>query len=153
MKENLRPGPKPPPKRAVNGMLCPPGSEGAKLYRGIRAFRKVCKYGGHKKPYPGRCVACRHLGNQRRDKKLERKKDKRKNYTRWSALPENKKKIAGWAARRNARREQKDAAAARQRRYRREFADLPESLQAAILALREVKQLIRKSKGVPHGKH
>lgn len=147
VKENLKPGPKPKARKAEDGTLCPPGSEGTKVYRGIRKFRRVCKYGGHRKPHPGRCVICRRESDRARDEKPQRVQTKRAALRRWVSKPGSKKKIAVWSKRRNERREQKDASAARMRRYRAEFNSLPESLQGAILALREVKQLIRNRKG------
>lgn len=120
MRENLRPGPKPEPRRAQDGTICPPGSEGSTVYRGIRGFRKVCKYGGHRKTHPGRCLKCRRARDVRRDAKRKRKAQKRAAATRWRSKAENIAKIARWSKRRNSRREQKDATAARMRRYRRE---------------------------------
>lgn len=121
MKENRKPGPKVPGRLAKTGEYCPPGSEGASVYRGIRPFRKVCKYGGHAKPFPGRCMICRRLSDKKRTISAKRARDMRENYLRWLAKPGNKEKIAAWAKRRNARQEQKIAHAARQRAYRRGY--------------------------------
>lgn len=119
MRENLHPGPKPSPRPAKDGTLCPPGSEGTRVYRGERPFHQVCR-NGHPKPHPGRCVPCRRASDSARDAKRKRKAQKRAAVIKWSGKPENKIKISTAAKRRNARQEQKDAAAARMRQYRRE---------------------------------
>jgi hypothetical protein len=119
MKENLRPGPKVPGKLAKTGEYCPPGSEGSKVYRGIRPWRRVCKRRGHPKPHPGRCILCRHLSEKARDMKPQRAKQKKAANDRWRAKPKNRVKRAACDRRRNARQEQKDAAALRMQKYRR----------------------------------
>lgn len=105
MRENLPPGPKPGPRKAADGTLCPPGSEPGN-YRAERPYLRVCRK-GHPKPHPGRCVPCRRASDLARDGQGKRKRVKRAAQGRWKAKPGSKEKTATWAHRRNQRPEQK----------------------------------------------
>ena len=153
MKENRKPGPKVPGKLAKTGHYCPPGSEGARVYKGIRPFRKVCKYGGHPKFHPGRCVECRRLSDKKREMTAERAEKKRENYQRWLQKKDSRAKIAAWAKRRNARQEQKAANAARQRMYRRGYVAMVQAKASEVAAklLAKAEAQAKKAKGDKYG--
>lgn len=115
----MKPGPKVPGRLAKTGEYCPPGSEGTRVYSGKRPFRRVCKYGGHPKFHPGRCVECRRLSDKARDMKPGRADEKLDAWRRWKAKPESIEHVAAYASKYNAREEVKAANAKRQRMYRR----------------------------------
>lgn len=117
MNENLRPGPKRNRRRAADGTQCPPGSEGHRVYRGLKPYFRYCRQ-GHPKPHPGRCLICRRASDKARDANPERLAIKARASKKWHAKPGSKEKIAAWAKRRNARAEQKAKAAERMREYR-----------------------------------
>ena len=139
----MKPGPRVPGKLAKSGEYCPPGSEGSTVYRGIRPFRKVCKYGGHPKPHPGRCVECRRLSDKARDMSAERAAKKRATYLAWSRKPANKAKIAEKHRKYASRAEVKAMNARRQRMYRRgekmDNPGKPSEVAARLLAKAEAK--------------
>lgn len=116
---SMKPGPKVPGKIAKTGEYCPPGSEGSKVYRGKRAWRKRCKRRGHPKTHPGRCLICRRLSDKARDLNPVRYARKLKTWNTWKAKPGNTAKVAARSKEYNARQEVKEANARRQRIYRR----------------------------------
>ena len=138
---NLPPGPKPAPRTAVDGTLCPPGSEGSWKYRGLRPWLQTCR-NGHPKPHPGRCVECRRASDKARDLSPQRAATKKAAYDRYKAKPESRAKACAYAKRRNARPDQKVDNAQRARELRQGIhrsAKDARAVAARLLALAQAK--------------
>ncbi len=147
----MKPGPKVPGRLAKTGEYCPPGSEGAAVYRGIRHFRRVCKYGGHAKFHPGRCTICRRASDKKRIATAADVARKRRNWNNWNAKEENKAKRSEYARKYCQRPEVKKANARRQSLYRRGLTVNPKANRAPEIAARLLAKATKAAQGARYG--